>query len=91
MVLFLARVALICNLCFLAAFGMRYLSSIPSGGLMATLLVMGNIVSILVNTVLHLFYALFFLAGRGLSRSVPKWLLVVNFMVLIFQGIVLFT
>lgn len=91
MILFLARVALICNLCFVMAFGMRYLPSLPEGGLTATLLVMGNIVSILVNVLLHVFYVLFVLAGRQLSRNVPIWLLGVNFIVLIFQGIVLFT
>jgi len=91
MILFLARVALICNCCFVLAWGMRYIPSLPAGGLVATVLVMGNIVSIVVNVLLHVFYALFLLAGKRLSPNVPKWLLGINFMVLIFQGIVLFS
>ncbi len=58
---------------------------------MATVLVMGNIISIVANVLLHLFYFLFVLAGRQLSRHIPQWLLGINFIILIFQGIVLFT
>lgn len=86
--LFLSRVALICNLCFLITFLMHY-APVSNGSIPSTIIVLGNVVSVVINVLMNALYVLIFLAGKPLIRHVPVWLIAINFLFFIFQVILL--
>ncbi|MBA4166804.1 MAG: hypothetical protein H0X41_04570 [Chitinophagaceae bacterium] len=87
--LFFSRVALICNGCFLVTFLMHYISDIRNGVVPSTIIILGNVLSIVINILLNVIYAMLFLAGRLRMAGVPRWLVAVNFLFFIFQVILL--
>lgn len=88
-VLFLSRVALLCNACFLVTFLLHFVPAIQNGIITSTIVILGNIVSIVMNVLIHLIYLLLRLIGKSVLAAVPVWILVVNFLFLIFQVILL--
>lgn len=87
--LFFSRVALLCNLCFLFAFSMHYLPAMRNGVLPSTVIILGNVLAIVLNTLLNLLFILIFLAGRVKATGVPRWLVITNFFFFVFQAILL--
>ena len=87
--LFLSRVAVICNLCFLITFLMHYIPFVSNGSIPSTIIVLGNVVSIVINVLMNAVYILILLAGKPLIRYVPVWLIATNFLFFIFQVILL--
>lgn len=87
--LFLSRVALLCNICFLLTFLMHYVPALENGIITSTIIIMGNIIAIVVNVLIHLIYLILFFIGRSILSLIPVWLMVINFVFLIIQVILL--
>jgi len=83
----LSRVAFICNICFLLASFIQYIPNPPQGAWVSTGIVLGYMVSILVNVVVNCWLIVLLLGKRLRTSGVPVWLLIVNgvfFMVQLF-------
>ncbi len=87
--LFFSRVAFLCNICFLVAFLMHYMSTAYNGVVPATIIILGNVLAILINFMLNILTILLFLAGRVRMAGVPVWLISINFMFFVLQVIFL--
>lgn len=81
----LSRVAFICNICFLLASFIQWLPHPPEGILVSDILVLGYILSMLVNVVVNLSVILLFVMGKLRAAAVPVWLLVVNMLFFLLQ------
>ena len=75
---FLSRVAFICNVCFLLASFIQWLPNPPEGPLISLVILMGYVLSILINWVVNLSLLVLLILGRLRKAQVPVWLLVVN-------------
>lgn len=87
--LFFSRVALLCNLCFLITFLLRYAPELKSGFFVSTIVVMGLVLGIVINSLVNLLYVLAILAGKPIFRFVPLWLIITNILFFLFQAILL--
>ena len=81
----LSRVAFICNICFLLASFIQYLPHPPEGGWVSTVIVLGYMLSILVNVVVNCWLIVLLLIKRLRAALVPAWLLIVNAIFFILQ------
>ncbi|MBL7700257.1 MAG: hypothetical protein JNK79_18980 [Chitinophagaceae bacterium] len=88
--LFFSRVAFLCNVCFLATFLLRYAPELKNGMIVSTVVVLGLVVAIVLNTVVNLLYFLVIMANKPIRTFVPLWLVIINFLFLVFQAILLF-
>jgi len=82
---FLSRVAIICNVCLLLALVMRYYSFVSSRDLQSTILVAGLVLSVVINGIVNIIYAVLLIKKSNLGMQVPIWLATINFLFLIFQ------
>jgi len=82
---FLSRVAIICNVCLLLALVMRYYSFVSSRDLQSTILVAGLVLSVVINGIVNIIYAVLLIKKSKLGMQVPIWLATINFLFLIFQ------
>jgi len=87
--LFFSRVALLCNVCFLATFFMHYIPGLRDGHVSSTLIVLGSVLAVVLNAILNLLYGLLLLAGRLRLTKLPLWLVVANFLFFVFQLILI--
>ena len=82
--LFLSRIALLCNICFIIAEIMRYSSALQLNHVYSTVVVLGYL-SIFLNLVLSVALVIIFATRRQNLDSFPRWLLIINFLFLIAQ------
>lgn len=87
--LFFSRVGLLCNICFLLTFFIRYVPELKDGFFVSTIIVIGLVLSIVINVILNMFYLLITVADKPISHYVPRWLIVINFLFFVFQAILL--
>jgi hypothetical protein len=87
--LFFSRVALLCNICFLITLSMHYIPVITNGIIPSTIIVLGNVLAIVINVLTNFLYVLITLADKPISKFVPIWIIIVNFLFLIVQVILL--
>jgi len=87
--LFFSRVAFICNICFLVTFFAHYIPFIENGVVSSTMIIMGNVLSIVVNVMINLAYIILKMTGQRLTAYVPAGLIGINFIFLVFQVILL--
>lgn len=87
----LSRVAFICNFCFLLAALVQYIPHVPDSEILSTIIVLGYIVSVLINVLLNLSLVILFLFGVLKKAQIPQWLVVVNFIFFIIQSILIIT
>lgn len=85
----LSRVAFICNICYLLASLVQYLPNPPEGNVLSTIIVLGWLLSILVNIVVNAWLLVVWAFKRG-PLQIPRWLWIVNLIFLIVQLIILF-
>lgn len=88
-ILFLSRVALICNICFLITLLMHYIPAVASGIFSSTLIILGTVMAIVINVLMNILYLIIVFYGRPIRKFVPVWLISVNFLFLILQVILL--
>lgn len=84
MTLFLSRVALICNVFFLAATAIRLGLRIPNIEVENTMIVLGHFVAPLLSVLVNLVYFVALLRKK-LFVTVPRWLVLTNFIFLLLQ------
>lgn len=87
--LFLSRVGFLCNICFLITWLLRYIPFISNGIVPSTVIIIGHVLSIVINVLLIILYIILALAGRPLRQFVPAWLIIANFIFFIFQATLL--
>lgn len=88
--LFFSRVALLCNLCFLLTYLMRYVPQLKEGFFVSTIIITGLVLSIVINFIVNLLYMLIKLGYRKpLTAYVPAWLAITNFLFFVVQAILL--
>ncbi len=87
----LSRVAFICNICFLLTAFVQWLPNPPEGNLVATIIVLGYFMAIVINVLLNLSLIVLFALGKLTLPRIPIWLLIVNFLFFILQAIFIIT
>jgi hypothetical protein len=87
--LFFSRVALLCNICFVFAFLIRYVPVLKDGLFVSTIIVIGLVLSIVINILVNIFYVIITMSNAPVSRYVPRWLVATNFLFFVFQAILL--
>lgn len=77
--LFLSRVAFICNLAFLLSVLLQWKPVVLNEGLVSTIIVTGYFLApFLFSPVVNLAYAVILLQKKVLTSFVPKWLVLLN-------------
>lgn len=87
---FFSRVAFLCNVCFLIAFLLRFAPGLKEGVIVSTVVTLGLVVAIVLNAVINLIYLFIKLNRKPVSKFVPLWLVITNFLFFVFQAILLF-
>lgn len=84
--LFLSRVAFICNLLFLLSAFLQWSASIPNEGVVSTIVIGGYFLAVFVFSPLVIFlYAVKALFKKNLLQVVPRWLVFTNVAFFIIQ------
>jgi hypothetical protein len=76
--LFLSRLAFLCNVFFLLAVSLQFFSWLRNGDLQATILVLGFFMAAVLNPLANLCSLFLFLTSRNRVQAVPKWILFSN-------------
>jgi hypothetical protein len=84
---FLARVTLICNLCFAIAFLLHHIPLFREGVVFSTVLIMGHVLAIVFNVLFHAIWLVLMLMAKPALPAIPRWIIAVNLIFLIFQVI----
>ena len=87
--MFFSRVALLCNVCFVLTFLVRYVPSLKEGFFVSTIIIIGLVLSIVINVIINLLYLLVVAAGKPIGNFVPVWLAIINFLFFVLQAILL--
>lgn len=87
--LFISRVALIGNCCFVAAFLLRYLPVEGDSAIVSTVIILGTVVAIVVNTLFAGICLVLLVMRRPVFRFVPPWLVLTNLLFFGLQAILL--
>jgi hypothetical protein len=83
--LFLSKLAFICNLAFLVSFVFRVTSWLDNHDIKSYIIIIGWVLSVVFNPVANICYLfVFWVKRRGLA-IVPAWLVVMNILFLILQ------
>jgi len=83
--LFLSRVAFICNLFFLVSFTLRFGNWIGEGTTVSTVIILGYVLGVLVNPVTVFCYLFVFVFRKKYLEIIPSWLMVLNAAFLVLQ------
>lgn len=81
---FLWRVTLLCNLCYLISLGLRIFPSANYGAFQSTILIMGTLMALLMNVVSLISIIILLFQYKSASLQ-PAWLLVINFLLFLVQ------
>lgn len=85
LLLFLSRLALICNVFFLLTVLLQWRNLVEDKAALSTILIIGYVFAMLINPLVNLFYIGLILFRKPLRTTVPGWLVVTNFIFLIVQ------
>jgi hypothetical protein len=83
--LFLSRVAFVCNLLFLVSFSLMISKWVKNEDLSSTIIISGYMLSVIFNPIVNLSYLVIFWAKRNSLSVVPAWLIVMNILFLMLQ------
>ncbi len=83
--LFLSKLALICNLAFLVSFVLRFTNWLDNHDIKAYIIIIGWVLGIIFNPLVVVCYLLFFLLKRRNLDAIPAWLMVMNVFFLFLQ------
>jgi len=87
--LFLSRVAFICNVLFLVSFSLRIYDWLRIEEIVSTIVIIGWVLAIIFNPFVNLCYLVVFWIKRQNLSIIPSWLIVMNILFLILQLIFL--
>lgn len=83
---FLSRVGFICNLFFVASVLLQAKPVIVDSVVVSTIVILGYVVApFLLSPLVNLIYLVLLLQRKPLQTSVPRWLMISNFIFLIVQ------
>ncbi len=83
--LFLSRVAFVCNLLFLVSFSLTIFNWIKDERLSSSIIISGYVLSVLFNPAVNLSYLIIFFVKRKSLAILPAWMMVMNILFLILQ------
>ena len=83
--LFLSRVAFICNVCFIIGFTLRIGNWFHNQDISGTIVIIGFFLAMLFNPLVNLCYLILFLVRKNPARVVPGWLITSNILFLVMQ------
>lgn len=83
--LFLSRVAFICNLLFLLSFSLLITDWISNESVSSTIIITGYVFAVLFNPAVALCYLAVFWISKNKLAAVPSWLIVMNVIFLFLQ------
>ena len=85
-VLFLSRVALICNVFFLLTVLLHYRNYIEDQVTVSTVIIIGYIMAVFIfNPLVNIYYLIILARKKKLFQIVPRWLVLTNFIFLLLQ------
>ena len=88
--LFLSRVAFLCNICFLIAFSIQMTDWIKNPDITSMIALVGYLMGFLVNPFVNLSYLVMLIVARRKLKVVPSWLLTANILFLVIQILYIF-
>jgi hypothetical protein len=88
--LFLSRLAFICNVCFLIAFSVQMTNWIQNEDITSMVALIGYLMGFIINPLLCLSYLVVFILSRKKLLIVPSWLLTANILFLVIQMLYIF-
>jgi hypothetical protein len=83
--LFLSRVAFICNLFSLLSILLLWRNFIEQQAIISIIAIIGYMMAIFFNPLANLVYGILLIAKRPIKNFVPSWLLITNFVFLLLQ------
>jgi hypothetical protein len=83
--LFLSRLAFICNIFFLLAFSIQLGNWMRDQNISGTIVIIGYVLVVLFNPLVNLCYLFLFLIRRKYWHVVPSWLITANILFLVMQ------
>lgn len=83
--LFLSKLAFICNLAFLVSFVFRFTNWLDNQDIKNYIILIGWVLGIILNPLVVVCYLLFFLLKRKNLATLPAWLMVMNVLFLFLQ------
>lgn len=83
--LFLSRVAFVCNLFFLLSFSLQVYDWIGEEGMTSTVMISGYLLSFLFNPAVIISYLFYLVKDHALLKAIPLWLIVLNVIFLFLQ------
>lgn len=84
--LFLSRVAFICNIFFLLVVSIQFAKWIIDEELVSTIVILGYLMVAILNPFVNLCYLILLMGKRSKLRLIPSWLVMANFLFLIIEG-----
>ena len=85
----LARVAFLCNVCFLLASLILLLPHPPQGHIVSTVIVVGYLMGLPINAIVFGWVIVLASSGRREDAELPLWLMIVNGVIFSFQLVLL--
>lgn len=85
LLLFFSWIALMLNVLFLIGWANQYSPFMDEGTIHANIIIWGYLLSVYFNIFLHLIFLVNILLGKKLTDIIPRWLLLLNFFLLVFQ------
>lgn len=83
--LFLSRLAFICNLFFLLSASLQVYDWAQNSEVNSTILIIGYFLALLLNPLTNLFYLVAAMLRKKLTEAVPLWLIISNIIFLVIQ------
>lgn len=83
--LFLSRLAFICNLFFLLSASLQVYDWAQNSEVNSTILIIGYFLALLLNPLTNLFYLVAAMLRKKLTEAVPLWLIIFNIIFLVIQ------
>ena len=83
--LFLSRVAFVCNLLFLVAFTLSVTKWLKNEELTSAIIIAGFVLSVLFNPLVNVCYLVVFWVKRKSLAIIPAWIMVMNILFIILQ------
>ena len=83
--LFLSKLAFICNLAFLVSFVFRFTNWLSNHDIRAYIIIIGWVLGAIFNPIVVFIYLILFWINRKKLAIVPVWLIVINILFLFLQ------
>ena len=84
-ILFIARVAFICNICSLFTIIILFKDQVGNNAALSSVIIAGYVLAMIFNPLSNLLTLILLLFRRDLFQRLPKWLVILNFIFLLLQ------